>query len=240
MGTIISENNIKGKSYIAFFDLDGTLISANSGKLLVKGALKNGMMIMPDLIKALWLSLLYKFGLMNPEKIIAGMLKWLAGVPENEVSSLISEVFEKHILHSIPEKARREIKMHKEKNAAVVILSSALFPVCQAVASHLEMDDVICTQIETVNGRYTGRPAGNFCFGHEKFFRLREYCERNGSKIPDAWYYGDSFSDLPVLEIVGNPVCVNPDKKLLKEANKNNWIIYTWNRSKAKNGKIKQ
>ena len=55
------------------------------------------------------------------------MLKWLAGVPEKRVSDLSSEVFEKHMLHAIPEEARSEIKMHKDKNAAVVILSSALY-----------------------------------------------------------------------------------------------------------------
>ncbi|MCX6261464.1 MAG: HAD-IB family hydrolase [Bacteroidia bacterium] len=228
MGTISSENNLKGKSYIAFFDLDDTLIRANSGKLLVRGAYEKGMMSLPDLIKALWLSFLYRFRLMDPEKIIAGMLKWLAGVPEKRVSDLSSEVFEKHMLQAIPEDARSEIKMHKDKNAAVVILSSALSPVCQVVAGHLEMDDVICTQIETDGGRCTGRTAGKLCFGNEKVSRLKEYCEKNNSKVEQAWYYGDSFSDSPVLQIVGNPVCVNPDKKLQKAANKNSWKIYLW------------
>jgi HAD superfamily hydrolase (TIGR01490 family) len=228
MGTISLENNIKGKSYIAFFDLDDTLIRANSGKLLVRGAYEKGMMSLPDLIKALWLSFLYKFRLMDSEKIIAGMLKWLDRVPEKRVSDLSSEVFEKHMLHAIPENARSEIKIHKDRNAAVVILSSALSPVCQVVADHLELDDVICTQIETDDGLYTGRTAGKLCFGNEKVSRLKEYCEKNNCKVEQAWYYGDSFSDIPVLQIVGNPVCVNPDKKLQKAANKNSWKIYLW------------
>jgi HAD superfamily hydrolase (TIGR01490 family) len=229
MGNITSENNIKGKSYIAFFDLDDTLIRANSGKLLVRVAFKKGMMSLPDLIKALWLSFLYKFRLMNSEKIIGGMLKWLEGMPEESIIGLSSEVFEKHILHAISEEALREIKMHKDKNAAVVILSSALFSICQAVAGHIEMDDFICTHIETEGGRCTGQTAGKLCFGNEKAFRLKEYCEKNNSKVMNAWYYGDSFSDLPVLQIVGNPVCVNPDKKLLKSAQKNSWRICSWN-----------
>ena len=228
MGTISSENNLKGKSYIAFFDLDDTLIRANSGKLLVRGACEKGMMSLPDLIRALWLSFLYKFRLMDSEKIIAGMLKWLAGVPEKRVSDLSYEVFEKHMLRAIPEEARSEIRMHKDKDAAVIILSSSLSPVCQVVADHLEMDDVICTQIETDDGRCTGRTAGKLCFGNEKVSRLKEYCEKNNSKVEQAWYYGDSFSDFPVLQIVGNPVCVNPDKKLFRAANKNSWKIYLW------------
>jgi len=228
METISSENNIKGKSYIAFFDLDDTLIRANSGKLLVRGAYEKEMMSLPDLINALWLSFLYKFRLMDSEKIIAGMLNWLAGIPEKSVSDLSTEVFEKHMLHAIPEEARSEIRMHKDKNAAVVILSSALSSVCQVVANHLEMDDVICTQIEIDDGRCTGRTAGKLCFGNEKVSRLKEYCEKNNSKISDAWYYGDSISDLPVLSIVGNPVCINPDRQLRKRSKEKKWLIFNW------------
>jgi HAD superfamily hydrolase (TIGR01490 family) len=228
MGTISSENNLNGKSYIAFFDLDDTLIGANSGKLLVSGAYEKGMMNIPDLIKALWLSLLYKFRLMNSEKIIAGMLKWLAGVPEKSVSDLSSEVFEKHMLHAIYPEARSEIKMHKDQNAAVVLLSSALCPVCRKVADYLDLDDIICTELEIDGNCFTGRPLGKICYGNEKLLRLEKYCEKVNSKISDAWYYADSISDLPVLSIVGSPVCVNPDRQLRKRVKEKNWLIFNW------------
>jgi HAD superfamily hydrolase (TIGR01490 family) len=228
MGTISSENNLNGKSYIAFFDLDNTLITSNSGKLLVREARAKGMLSLQDLIRALWMSFLYKFNLMDTEKIIAGMLQWLNGVPVKKVNLLASGVFLKQMIRTIPDEARNEIIWHQERNAATVILSSALYPVCQAVAGHLNIDDFICTQIETVDDICTGKPAGEPCFGKEKATRLIEYCEKNNSKVSDAWYYGDSISDLSVLQIVGNPVCVNPDKKLLKSANKNNWRICRW------------
>jgi HAD superfamily hydrolase (TIGR01490 family) len=228
MGTISSENRIKGKNYIAFFDLDDTLIRANSGKLLAKSAYEQGMMSLQDLIKAVWLLLLYKFSLLDSEKIIAGMVRWLAGVPEKRVIDLSSELFEKHLQSKITDEARSEIQFHKNKNAAVVILSSALSQVCQAAAAHLEMDDVICTIIETDGGICTGRTAGKPCFGNEKAYKLKEYCEKNNNKVEAAWYYGDSISDFPALQIVGTPVCVNPDRKLLKAANKNNWRICSW------------
>jgi HAD superfamily hydrolase (TIGR01490 family) len=228
MGNISSENNTKGKSYIAFFDLDNTLIRENSGKLLVRGAYEKGMMSLPDLINPLWLSFLHKFRLMNSEKIIAGMLKWLAGVSEKRFSDLSSEVFEKHMLQAIPEKARSEIKIHKNKNAAVVILSSALLPVCRKVADYLDFDDVICTELEVDGKCFTGRPSGKICFGNEKVSRLKKYCEKINSKISDSWYYGDSISDLPVLSIVGYPVCINPDRQLRKTAKEKNWIIFNW------------
>jgi phosphoserine phosphatase len=74
----------------------------------------------------------------------------------------------------------------------------------------------------------TGLPVGHLCFGEEKAVRLQEYCARKNSLQSDAWYYGDSISDLAALNIVGNPVCVNPDKKLKKTAIERNWKILNW------------
>jgi len=90
------------------------------------------------------------------------------------------------------------------------------------------MDDIICSDIEVKNGYLTGRPRGRLCFGEEKKSRLREYCEKNNTKTSDAWYYGDSISDLPALSSVGNPLCVNPDKKLKKAAHKRGWKTLRW------------
>jgi HAD superfamily hydrolase (TIGR01490 family) len=235
MGTISSKNKLNGKSYIVFFDLDHTLIMANSGKLLIKEAREQGMMSLIDLATALWMSFLYKFHLRNTEKIIAGMVQWLEGIPLKEINRLSSEVFLKHMICAIPDEARSVIRMHKEKSAAVVILSSALFPVCQAVAGYLNIDDIICTHVETIDGISTGRPSGRLCFGKEKVARLKEYCEKNNSRVENAWYYGDSFSDFPVLQITGNPVCVNPDRKLLKAAKKYKWKVCRWNTFKTNN-----
>jgi phosphoserine phosphatase len=66
------------------------------------------------------------------------------------------------------------------------------------------------------------------CFGPEKAVRLKEYCKINNSSPSDAWYYGDSISDLPALLSVGHPVCVNPDYKLKKSAIKRDWKIVNW------------
>jgi HAD superfamily hydrolase (TIGR01490 family) len=228
MGIISSENKKKGISYIVFFDLDHTLVNANSGKLLVKVAYEKRIMTLTGIIKALWLSFLYNLNLKNTENIISEMVKWLAGVPQSTVSELSSEVFKKHLLTSIPEEVNSEIKMHKDKNAAIVILSSALLPICRKVADYLDLDDVICTELEVEGNCFTGRPSGKICFGNEKLFRLKKYCEKINSKISDAWYYGDSISDLPVLTIVGYPVCINPDRQLMKKAREKNWIIFNW------------
>jgi putative phosphoserine phosphatase/1-acylglycerol-3-phosphate O-acyltransferase len=79
--------------------------------------------------------------------------------------------------------------------------------------------------METVDGVLTGAPEGKYCFGDEKRVRLLSFCDMNLSTPADSWYYADSIADLPVLEIVGHPVCVSPDRKLASIARKRNWRI---------------
>ena len=228
MASISSEDNLTGTSYTAFFDLDDTLINANSGKLLVKLAYNRNKLSGPWLIKALWFSVLHKAGLKDPEKVVADMVAWIAGVPLKSLEILSAELFENHLLKSITPPARREISFHRKQNAKMVILSSSLSPVCKAVSEYLEMDGYLCTDLEVRDGFFTGHTNGPICYGNEKVNRLLEYCEKNNTLPGEAWYYGDALADLPVLKIVGHPVCVNPDKKLLKAAVRNGWEIKYW------------
>jgi putative phosphoserine phosphatase / 1-acylglycerol-3-phosphate O-acyltransferase len=228
METTSSKDNNNRKSYIAFFDLDRTVTKAISGKELAKSALRKGFLSYTNLLFALYSSLAYKFNLKEEQKIVDEMVRWVKDLTVQELSDLCTEVIEKTMLPSVYEEARVEIKSHKEKKGRVVLLSSALTPICREIVKNLEMDDFVCSDLEIINSRLTGHPAGKLCFGPEKAVRLISYCEKHGSNPSDNWYYGDSISDLHVLKTVGNPVCVNPDKKLRKEAVERNWKILRW------------
>jgi HAD superfamily hydrolase (TIGR01490 family) len=229
METIFSEDRDAGYSYIAFFDIDRTITNSISGKALAMGAIKNGLMKRFDIVNAIYLSLVYKLNLKDPLKILHKMTFWVKGMAEKTIIDLCSEVFREVLLPSVYTEARSEIKLHKAKNAKVVILSSALKPICIEIAKNLDIDDIICSDLEVKDGYLTGRPIGRLCFGEEKMVRLKEYCERNNAQASEAWYYGDSITDLPALSIVGNPVCVNPDNRLRMEAGKRGWRILHWN-----------
>jgi HAD superfamily hydrolase (TIGR01490 family) len=216
-------------NHIAFFDLDKTITKSISGKDLVRGAYSRGLLTRSDLIKAVFLSVVFRLKLQDPLKIIDNMVSWAEGIPEMTMVNLCTEVFRQVLVPAVYRKARFEIETHKAKNARVIILSSTLTTVCQEMAKYLGMDDIICTELEVRNGYLTGRPVGHLCFGEEKAQRLKEYCERNNFSTSNAWYYADSFSDLPALNSVGNPVCVNPDQKLKRTAVRRGWKIVSWN-----------
>lgn len=226
MATIISREY----SYIAFFDLDRTIASAVSGNELTKRAYRKGLMSPGDMIRAIYLSLGYKLGIKDPKKIINEMVGWVKGLPEEIIDQLCSEVFREVLQPSFFPQINNEIEYHKSHNGKLVVLSSSLIPICRYAAMYLNMDDIVCSKLEVVDGIFTGRPERPLCFGEEKAVRLKEYCEINNFKPEVCWYYGDSFSDLAVLSAVGFPVCINPDKKLLQVGKRKGWRIENWMR----------
>ena len=181
-----------------------------------------------DLLQAFYLAFLYKFKLKETSKIIKQMPKWLAGLSEQKIINFTNKMFKDVLVHTIRPKMYEELQTHKQQNAKLVILSATFNYVCNPVAEHLQMDDIICSKLEVVNGEFTGNSLGRLCFDNEKLSRIEEYCIENNYSLENAYYYADSMADLPVLNIVGHPRCINPDKKLARVAKKNNWPVHFW------------
>jgi HAD superfamily hydrolase (TIGR01490 family) len=228
METIFSQENSTRHNYVVFFDLDQTLADSISGRSLAKEAYRKGLMSNLNLLNAILNSILFRLKLRDPLKIIDSMVSWVKGIPENVMDEMSKSVFKQTILPSIYNDARAEIIIHKAHNARVVILSSALEGVCLEMAKELSMDEILCSALEADNGIMTGRPVGHICFGEEKAVRLKEYCRNNSFLAMEAWYYGDSVSDIPPLSAVGHPVCINPDKQLKRVAIRKCWKILNW------------
>ncbi len=228
MDRISSEHKEPGKEYTAFFDLDLTLTGAISGNALVRTAWKKGLISWRELITGFLFYLLYRLRLRDPLRIIGDMVSWVRGKTETELKELCASVFNEVLLPSLFIDAIKEISFHKDRNARVIILSSALDYLCRAISENLGIDGYICSSLEASGGFLTGRPAGRLCFGEEKLNRLNGYCITRNIDKSTSWFYSDSISDLPVLNSVGNPVCVNPDRRLNREATKRGWKILHW------------
>jgi HAD superfamily hydrolase (TIGR01490 family) len=216
------------EKYIVFLDLDRTITSINSGYALVRTARSKKLIGLIDIGNAVFLSFIYKMRLLPDEKIIILMGRWLRGIKPQFLSVVAAEASEKFLIGSVYKEVYEEIILHKTNNAELAILSSAVTDICKPLARHLGIDHIICTDMEIKNGELTGFPDGNYCFGEEKKRLIIAFCEGRGFERSQAFYYADSYSDLHALETVGNPVCINPDRRLRKEAVKRNWQIKKW------------
>jgi HAD superfamily hydrolase (TIGR01490 family) len=212
-------------SFTAFYDLDHTILDGNSATHLVLEARKRGIMSDKQYRHAVWLSILYKLNIGDPTRMINRMLSWLKGLKESDIIELADEIFHNTIKQTIRPGILDTINEHRANKGAVVLLSSATSPICRPVTQYMEMDGMICTQLESSHGLLTGHTSGKLVYGPEKKVRMLAYCREKDSDPRKAWYYGDSYTDRFVMEAVGNPVVVSPDKRLLKIAQKRNWTI---------------
>ncbi|HVN59099.1 MAG TPA: HAD-IB family hydrolase [Bacteroidales bacterium] len=216
------------EKYCVFFDLDGTLTSINSGYALFRTAYSKGLVDKSGILKAIMLSALHKYHLTDAGNLIKAMGKWVKGTDQSVFARIAEESVEKYLLDSVYPDARNEISYHRSHNATLVLLSSAVEEICKPIACHIGIDHYICTSMESSGGTLTGLPNGAYCYGNEKRRQMEDFLAMNGSLPSAAFYYADSISDLPVLERVGNPVCINPEKKLLRAAGKAGWPVRQW------------
>lgn len=216
------------KKYVAFFDLDHTVLSENSGRILIAEARKDGLIERRVVVEGIFLSALYHIGLLSPQRIMNKMASWLEGIPEERFIRFVNHIFEKKLKPIIRYKAREAVQFHQNSQGHTVILSAATNYICNPVRDSLDMADVICSRMEVIDGYFSGKAMGAYCYGDEKLKRIRDYCQEHLFRLEEAYYYADSISDLQVLESVGHPICISPDKKLREIAQKKGWQIITW------------
>lgn len=153
------------------------------------------------------------------------MTKWLKGLEEADIIRLLNEHVVKDVMELIRPEIVKRMERHRKENARLVLLSSAMPYICNPIAKHLEMDDVVSSELETENGVFTGKPLGRLNFGKQKAVTMKKFCEENDYSLAESYYYGDAFTDHFVLDAVGHAVCVQPEIKLRKMAKRKGWEI---------------
>ncbi|MEZ5071119.1 MAG: HAD-IB family hydrolase [Bacteroidales bacterium] len=211
--------------YIAFYDLDRTILSENSATHLVKEARSRGIMSDRQYRQALFLSLLHLLHLGDPVRMIGRMLGWIRGLEVEVIDTLCRDIVEDRLRHLIRPAIRESMAGHRAKGASVVLLSSAARPLCEPMGNHLAFDAILCTDLEQEKGVLTGRTRGRLAYAREKQRRMLAHCLQQGQEPRLAWYYGDSISDRFVMQAVGNPVAVAPDRRLARLARRLGWEI---------------
>ena len=181
-----------------------------------------------DLLRALYNYFLYLIRLKDPSDLIENMVAWARGFTDQGMKELCAATYSELLQPSLFREAVQEINRHRQNGGRVIILSSTLNYICEAFSVQLGMDGYISSSLELKDGYFTGKPVGRICYGSEKLTRMTGYCSDNNLNHSDSWYYSDSISDLPVLDSVGHPVCVNPDRKLRTVAKKRSWQIFDW------------
>lgn len=214
---------------IAFFDLDRTVFAMNSASLWLRREVAAGHVSRWQALQAAaWLAG-YAVGIASLDGAVRKAILTLAGVPAAPVRQRMEQFFHEHLRDGYRPGALAALADHRRMGDRLVLLTASSSYIAEHVAQDLRFDAFLCNELEVDgDGRHTGRTVGELCFGTGKLGHASSYADRSGAALTDCAFYTDSYSDLPVLEVVGTPVAVNPDQRLRREALRRGWKIVDW------------
>jgi HAD superfamily hydrolase (TIGR01490 family) len=214
----------------AFFDLDGTLLAANSAALWMKRERRHGRITRLQGIQAVFYIIAYKLGFIDMDKVTVKALRTVRGLEEETVRRWTHEWFRKEVTPHAAPGALAALREHRAQGHLLVLLTSASRYESEAALEFFRMDAFLCTGYEAKDGLLTGGVIRPLCYGSGKVTHAEKYAEAHGVDLGISYFYTDSITDLPMMLRVGNPRAVNPDLRLSREARRRGWPILDWRR----------
>lgn len=214
---------------LAIFDLDNTLINGDSdhawGEFLCEKGIVD-VQVYRDANDYFYQQ--YVDGTMDINEFLNFALKPLKDNTMEQLQRLHSEFMQRKILPIMQPLAQQKLAMHREQGDFILIITATNLFVTEPIAKLLGVDDIIATAPEIIDGEYTGNYLGSACFQSGKIVRLKQWLQDNPHNLQGSYFYSDSRNDLPLLEIVDNPVAVDADPYLSEVAKNNGWPIISF------------
>ena len=211
----------------AFFDMDRTILSENSGKSWLRFQYKRGEIGASYMAKAVYWQFLYRMAVLDMSTLAEKLVADAKGDLESEMLSKCELWLDEDLASKISPPAVEQIRAHKEAGDVVVMITGASQFAAYPIAKLVGIDNVLCTELEVVDGVFTGRLT-TMCFGEHKVGLAESFAAEHGLDLSSSIFYTDSYNDLPMLNRVGEGVAVNADARLLRQARKRGWRVENW------------
>jgi HAD superfamily hydrolase (TIGR01490 family) len=212
----------------AFFDLDKTIIAKSSVLAFGRPFYREGLLSRRSIVKSLYAQVVFMLVGADEEKmekLRVAMSAMTRGWNRDHVASIVRDTLTDVIEPIIYAEALELFDEHHAAGRKVVIVSSAPMEVVQPLAEFLGADDAIGTRAAIdADGNYTGE-LEFYAYGAHKAEAIRLFAAREHINLAMSYAYSDSITDLPMLDVVGHPVAVNPDKELARIAREREWEV---------------
>jgi HAD superfamily hydrolase (TIGR01490 family) len=156
-------------------------------------------------------------------------LAWyVRGEAESQAQVIWDWVVENYVNRAWNREMLARLEAHKQRGEVVLLVSAGPQPLLKRIGQELGVAHVVGTRFETQGGRYTGRSLQPVCIDAQKASLTRQYLQDAGIEVDFAasWAYADSITDLPLLEMAGQPVAAYPDAALRRRAIQAGWEIF--------------
>ena len=211
---------------LAIFDLDHTLIDGDSDYLWGEYLVASGRVDAREYRernRRFYQD--YQRGELDNERYLAFALEPLTRFSRAELNAWRADYVDSWIRPRIAPGARKLLERHRREDHVLMIISATNRFITEPIAALLEVPHLLSTEPEIVDDRYTGRHVGTVTYREGKVDALRAWLELHGHDLDGSHFYSDSINDLPLLEVVDNPVAVHPDAELAAIASARNWPI---------------
>lgn len=206
---------------LTLFDLDNTLLSGDSDVLWCDFLIKQGILDCDEFsARNADMDARYKAGKARVREFSEFYVSTLAGRSAEDWQPLRDEFLASEIIPRIPQTARDLVRKHQDEDDLVAITTATNRFITELTARHLNVDHLIATEVETVDGRFSGRTEGQLNMREGKVVRLHAWLAARGTRRSnfEITAYSDSINDLPLLVAADMPIAVNPDEKLAQWA----------------------
>jgi HAD superfamily hydrolase (TIGR01490 family) len=214
----------------AFFDLDHTLLTANSGALWARRELRLRRISLAQALEAILHTMLHRLGLEDADAPLRRALAFYRGESEANLARWTREWFAAEVKPHLAPGAAAVLEEHRRAGHLLVLLTSTSPYLARVVSEHLRLDAWISQAYEVHEGRLTGEPVLPLCYASGKTIYARRFASERGVDLGQSYFYTDSYSDLPTLLAVGHPRVVHPDLRLRLCARRRGWPILDWRR----------
>jgi len=216
----------------AFFDLDKTIIAKSSTLAFSRPFQAGGLINRRAVLRSAYAQ--FVFALQGAdhdqmEKMRAYLSAMCAGWPVQTVRDIVAETLQEIVAPLVYDEAVRLIRQHQAAGRDVIIVSSSGVEVVEPIGELLGADRVVATEMVVENGRYTGEIAF-YAYAEGKADAIRALAESEGYDLAASYAYSDSDTDRPMLEAVGHPYAVNPDRALRRIAEERGWPVLKFSR----------
>jgi HAD superfamily hydrolase (TIGR01490 family) len=214
----------------AFFDVDRTLVACNTGRLFLRDLRRRGEISFLRAVRALGWMAKYHLSLIDLQIIAANIAEQMRGKSESEFAERCRRWVEDEVLPLVVPGALRQIEHHRAQGHVLAVLSSSPTYVTGPLARLLGIEEVLSTTFEVDGGAFTGRLVGPACVGPGKIHWAEALVARRSLDLSQSFFYTDSYTDMPMLERVGNQGIVNPDPRLRIAAKRRGWAVQDWSK----------
>lgn len=213
----------------AFFDIDGTLLAVHSAPFYARYMRKHGRARWRDLLRTAYYLLQYRLNLLDMERALERASELIAGQAEDEIAAFSKQWYEDDMRRHLVPAVCGLLSQHQERGDTVAFLSTTTNYLADPIAEDLGVEHRLVTKLEVENGRFTGRADGPICYGRGKVYWAERFADDHGVDLAQSYFYTDSVTDIPVLERVGHPRIVQPDRLLRREALRRGWPVVPTN-----------